>query len=169
MVLWDMLTALFIGLLFTGIFIAGAGGVRGWPAMVAAFLEIFLIAWAAEKWVTPLYGAVHGINWFAPVMAGLFMALVLGATLTGRAPNRANENSMRTNTMFWMSVLFLSVAVISGYFAFSEKRPLAKGAMIGAYEHIHDTITVPRNAKSVRTDSARAQDAGVHDSARFSP
>ena len=137
MILWDVLSSLFVGLLFTGVFVIGFGKVRAWWSIFTAFVLIFLAVWAGGKWVTPLYPELHGAMWLPHAIIGLAVVLFLaaGASIHGIPHARGNMASNAEteiqkpfiNYSYWALIVFLAVAIITEYFSASEVRPPSAG------------------------------------------
>jgi hypothetical protein len=121
----DALIALFIGLIFTGTFMVVIGRVRSWKRTLLAFLMIFFASWAAGKWVIPPYPLTHGVGWFAPLMAGLFMALLLAAETRSARKGRPDPGrEPGFSRLYWLVVILLLAAVLGGYSTgFGKPRP----------------------------------------------
>jgi divalent metal cation (Fe/Co/Zn/Cd) transporter len=133
MILWDILSAFFIGLIFTGIFVVGFGRVRGWSSIFASLFLIFLAVWAGGRWTSQLYLLTHGAFWLPMLIIGLFIILILAAILPARLEKRddaalAGKSKPQYNQLnhyrFWVTAVFLIIAIIAGYITFAENGPL---------------------------------------------
>lgn len=90
-VLFDVLLALGIGLIFTVIFAGLLGRSGPWASVPVFFAIIFLAAWAGGVWIAPIGPALFGINWLPFVVFGLIFALLLAAAVGPQAPVGAGE------------------------------------------------------------------------------
>lgn len=75
----ELLLALFIGLILTGVFAAGFQRARDWDALLAFFVIVFLASWIGGLWIAPVGPVVSGIYWLPFVVVGIIVALLLAA------------------------------------------------------------------------------------------
>jgi small-conductance mechanosensitive channel len=134
MILWDILSAFFIGLIFTGIFVVGFGRERGWSSIFASLFLIFLAVWAGGRWTSQLYLFTNGAFWLPMLIIGLLIILVLAAIIPARLENQgdavsAGKNKPVGNQLthygFWVTVVFLIIAIVAGYLSFAEHGSLS--------------------------------------------
>jgi cytochrome b561 len=134
MILWDILSALFIGILFTVIFIIGYGKERGWGYFFAALFIIFLTVWAGGIWTSKFFIYSQGKYWLPILSIGLFIILVLTAIIPSRlekqhpqpGPSEIGMKKRLNHLRFWTVAIFLIIAIISGYALLSENESTNK-------------------------------------------
>lgn len=90
-VLFDVLLALGIGLVFTVIFAGLLGRSGPWASVPVFFAIIFLAAWAGGVWITPIGPALFGVYWLPFVVFGLIFALLLAAAVRPQGAVVAGE------------------------------------------------------------------------------
>ncbi len=128
MILWDILYALFPGILFTAIFTIGYGRERGWGGIFAALFLIFLAVWAGGKWISQLFLYTHGVYGLPMLIIGLIVILVLTALIPSRLEKQDEKLKTRHSFhhyRFWTVAVFFIVTIISWYILFSENGPLS--------------------------------------------
>lgn len=122
MIVPELLTALFIGVLLVTFFavILGRRGpwVRGesWGGVLWFFLVVFLAAWAVGTWADPVGPAFWGVAWVPFFFGALAFALLLAAlseprptTVIGERPDA--DAAVGAFTWFLVA-LFLVIIVI---------------------------------------------------------
>lgn len=129
-ILWDLLTALFVGLLFTILLSVAFWGARGISyGIVALFSVVFLAVWAGGIWFAPVAGRM-GYLYFFPFIVMGFLVIVLVAALKpphwGYRKKRSRADTLEKqpedkeigkafNIFFWVLIIGLVVAVIIRY------------------------------------------------------
>jgi hypothetical protein len=121
----DLLFALILALIITGIFVLALRTPGPWGLWWVFLLVIFLAAWAGGLWITP-FGPMWGtVSWLPFLITGLLVALILAAASPPRQPRtprqaiaqeRAEEAAfLALNVFFWVLVVGLGVAIILAY------------------------------------------------------
>jgi ABC-type uncharacterized transport system permease subunit len=133
MILWDILYAFFLGLIFTAIFTVGFGRERGWGSIFASLFLIFLAVWAGGKWTSQLFLYTHGVYGLPVLIIGLIIILILTALIpsqlekheTDTAPAAGETNVKRSfhHYRFWTVAVFFIVSIVSWYILFSQNGP----------------------------------------------
>lgn len=140
-------TAMFLALLIAfALSVMLAGVVRWrhpaasgfWPALLFAFLVLFLAAWAGGLWLKPVGPEVLGAPWVPYVVVGVIVALLL---LALAAPSRASGGAARAvddaeetavvgavfSIFFYALLLALVVAIVVHYVASPDLFPVLRG------------------------------------------
>lgn len=127
MVFPDVLFALIIALVFTGIFAIGFNRRGPWASLPVFFLLVFLAAWMGGAWASPLGPILWGGHWVPYAMMGLFIALLLAAASnpdsqsTVEIKDRKEEQRESQKTavafelFFWILIITLAIAIVSRY------------------------------------------------------
>lgn len=122
-VLFEVLFALGIGLVFTAIFAALLGRSGPWASIPVFFALIFLAAWAGGVWIAPIGPALFGVYWVPFVVFGLIFALLLAAAVrppvsaaTGAKGPRERERREAAFDIFFFALTGLLIAsIVVGY------------------------------------------------------
>jgi hypothetical protein len=124
MILFDVLFAIGIGLLFTAIFAGLFGRTGPWASIPVFFALIFLAAWVGGVWLAPLGPAIFGVYWIPYLIFGLIVALVLAAaaqpvrTIAGQQTGEGEEEQPTRRVFdgfFFILVAVLVIAIVVGY------------------------------------------------------
>ncbi len=129
-IIWDLLTALFVALLFTLLLSVAFWGARGLSSgIVALFVFVFLAVWAGGIWLAPVPGRMGYLYFFPFIAIGILVILLVAALKPrhwGYRPpqNRAEaiqnareeqEMGSAFNLFFWVLIIGLIIAVIIRY------------------------------------------------------
>lgn len=122
-VLFEVLFALGIGLVFTAIFAGLLGRSGPWASIPVFFAIIFLAAWAGGVWIAPIGPALFGVYWLPFVVFGLIFALLLAAAVKppisavtgarGRQERKRREAAF--DVFFFTLIGLLIAAIVVGY------------------------------------------------------
>jgi hypothetical protein len=126
MVFPDLLFALVIGLILTGIFAFGFGRRGPWASVPIFFLVVFLAAWVGGAWAAPVGPLLWGGYWLPFAFMGLLIALLLVAAApapksTVELKDRQGERQGERETerafelFFWVLLMIMIVAIMSRY------------------------------------------------------
>ncbi len=100
--------------------------IRGpWGRFWAFFIVILLGVVAADLWVTPIGPFYGDIYWFPPLVAGLFIALLLAAATPSprtrskleqqtQEPTEEKAVALALGGFFWLLFAFMIIVVIFG-------------------------------------------------------
>lgn len=121
----DVVFALVMALLLTGIFTLGFLRRGPWTSVLAFFLIVFLAAWAGSLWLSPAGPLFYGIYWVPIVAVALFAALLLVGSVTRRHPPRVETISevkrqervieSMFDAFFWTLLIGLVLVIVLGY------------------------------------------------------
>lgn len=126
MVFLDLIFALVIALVLTGIFAAGFRGHKTASVLVGFFILVFLITWAGGIWLSPIGYPAYGVNWIAFVVVGLIIALLITALLPPARPPRTRREAIEQrreeeatlamfDVFFWILIIGLALTIIAAY------------------------------------------------------
>ena len=126
MIIVDILLALAIALLLTGIFAYGFCELRGGDQLLFFFSVLFLATWAGGVWITQYGPLIYGAAWLSFMAVGFVIALLLASlTASGKIPCRTMEE--RSNlpegqasrslfgVFFWLLTVLLIVTILLAY------------------------------------------------------
>jgi hypothetical protein len=125
MILWDIVFAVGISLVFTVIF-AGLFRRRGpWSNVFVFLAVIFLASWTGGVWLAPIGPSLYGVYWVPFVILGFLFALILAAAVPASPSKRRKAYSKeqaevvtRTTSIdlfFIFLLVALAVAIFVGY------------------------------------------------------
>jgi hypothetical protein len=108
--------ALFISLLFS----LGFKHKGPWGAIWIFFIIIFLMVWAGQLWIIPVGPVISNSGWLFLFFLGLIFALALAAPDAPKKSSNQQSSDIPPFTatigiFFWVLVISLLLAVISGY------------------------------------------------------
>jgi hypothetical protein len=134
MLVWDIVLALIVAVIFSLLLVAAAGrrGPGPWAGFLFFFLVLFLAVWAAGVWLRPIGPVVYGGYWVGALVVGVLIALLLAAavppgprvtpveveTPPEGAPAETPEEEAVTTALgvfFWILLLGLIAAIVLGY------------------------------------------------------
>lgn len=133
MLFLELIAALFVALILSGVFALATRRGRRKTGFFWLFLIIFLATWAGGIWIRPFGPILWGIHWLAFLLIGLVMALVLALSATDKFPRGRHETLnmlerieqekevekityVTLSIFFWILVTVLIVAIIFRYF-----------------------------------------------------
>jgi len=122
----DLLFALVIALLLTGLFGLLFRRMTMGTGLLLFFLVLFLASWAGGIWLTPFGPLIFGVSWLSFLFIGLFVALILTALIPPtRPPRTLDEARVQTemgveaafviDIFFWVLVVGLLIAIVVAY------------------------------------------------------
>jgi hypothetical protein len=126
MIIVDILLALAVALLLTGIFAYGFCELRGGDQLLFFFSVLFLATWAGGVWITQYGPLIHGVAWLSFMAVGFTIALLL-ANLMASGKNPCRTMAERSNLpegqvsrslfgiFFWLLTIVLIVAIVLAY------------------------------------------------------
>jgi hypothetical protein len=137
MFVWQILTAIIVGVLITIIF-AFIFRVRGpWANAGVFFIFVFLGVWAASLWIAPVGPTILGVYWAPILISGLILGLLLAAATTRVDVSKVKEEAVvkgqyeseeerrsavsdkKSDVLLWTSFGIISVAfliaIVIGY------------------------------------------------------
>lgn len=117
-------TALVVAILLAAVFSLFLDRRGPWGGVVWFFLLIFLAAWAAGTWVTPVGPVWMGVSWVPFFIGALAVALLLAALSEPRPRTAAAEartdveaeEAQAVGFFFWLLILLLVVLIVLGAF-----------------------------------------------------
>ncbi len=122
---WDLVLALLIGLLLTGIYAIGFRKAGQWASLIAFFAIVFLTAWSGGVWLLPRGPAVMGVRLLAFTLVGVIVALIIAALAPPaypRSPQAAQRHAAQEkfvaralNVYFWLLLGILIGSIAIGY------------------------------------------------------
>lgn len=126
MFLIDLLFALVIAVLLTGLFGLLFRRMTMGSGILLFFLVLFLTSWAGGVWLTPFGPPLFGVSWLSFLFIGLFVALLLIALIPPvRPPQTLEEARVQAETeaetafivdvFFWILLIGLLVAIVAAY------------------------------------------------------
>jgi hypothetical protein len=126
MFFFDLLFALIIALVLTGLFAAGFRGHKTVSVLVGFFVLVLLVTWAGGLWLNPIGYPLYGVNWIAFIVVGLIVALLITALLPPARPPRTRREAEQQarveaetlaifDLFFWILILGLILAIIAAY------------------------------------------------------
>ena len=126
MVFPDLLFALVIGIIFTGIFAIGFGRRGPWASIPVFFILVFLAAWVGGAWAAPIGPPLWGGYWLPFAFMGLLVALLLVAAapapqstveIQNPAAERREERQAEVafEIFFWILLITMIIAIVSRY------------------------------------------------------
>jgi Ca2+/Na+ antiporter len=118
----DMLVALLIALLLTGLFSVFHKQKAG-AVLLLFFAVVFLATWAGGVWISPYELTLGGASWLSFLIVGLITAFLLAALIppfhfwSSRARHKEEETQplVLFNIFFWVLLLVLCIAIITRY------------------------------------------------------
>jgi len=132
MFILEVIFAVCISLLLSGLFVLVTRNRSGKTGSLWLFLIIFLATWAGGIWLKPFGPSLWGIHWLGFLVAGLFVSIILVITTPNRAPKGRRETLdilekvarnreldqityLTLGIFFWILLAFLIIAIISRY------------------------------------------------------
>lgn len=121
----DLLFALAIALLLTGLFSLGFRRRDPWGNVLIFILLMFFLVWAAGAWIPPIGPTIYDVAWLPMIVVGLVFILLLVAAIPAEPtyPRRTTEEPpmvtepavVALGTVFWILILILVGAVVVAY------------------------------------------------------
>jgi hypothetical protein len=125
MFLADLLFALAIALLLTGLFSLGFRRRDPWGNIFLFILLFFLLVWAAGAWIPPIGPTIYDVAWIPMIVVGLVFLLLLVAAIPAepsyrrrpaeKAPMVTESAIVALGVVFWLLILILLGAIIVAY------------------------------------------------------
>jgi hypothetical protein len=116
MIVVEILLALAIALLLTGIFAYGFCELRGGDQLLFFFIILFLATWAGGVWVVRFGPLAYGISWLSFVIVGFLVALLLANLMSARKACQSLQASLSLfGVFFWLLTIILTLAIIVAY------------------------------------------------------
>ena len=127
MLIVDILLALAVALLLTGIFAYGFCELRGGDQLLFFFSVLFLATWAGGVWVAQYGPLIYGVAWLSFLAVGFVIALLLANLMaSGKNPCRTMEERRNLpagqasrslfGIFFWLLTMVLILAIVLAYF-----------------------------------------------------
>jgi hypothetical protein len=123
--IWDILLALGIAIVLTLLFTFGLRRRGPWSNVLLFFLLIFLAAWTASIWISPVGPPLFGIFWVSPLMVGVILALLLAAAFptTPKAKRREEIDLQKgpssvaavVDVFFVILLIVFAAVILIGY------------------------------------------------------
>jgi len=121
----DLLFALAIALLLTGLFSLGFRRRDPWGNVLIFILLMFFLVWAAGAWIPPIGPTIYDVAWIPMIVVGFVFLLLLVAAIPAEPayPRRPAEEAAMVSepaivalgTVFWLLILILVGAIVVAY------------------------------------------------------
>lgn len=95
------------------------------PALLFLTLVLFMATWAGGIWMTPFGPDMFGVYWLPFVIIGIFVALIILATVPPRRPQTVEQARKQAGVQegaqrvlgasFWLIIVVLVAAIITHY------------------------------------------------------
>jgi K+-sensing histidine kinase KdpD len=126
MFILDMLFALAIALLLTGLFAMLFRGMRMGNGLLFFLLILFLATWSGGLWIGPFGPTLLNVFWLPFLLVGLLISLLMVIFITPVSPQQPlDETRMQTSpnapavividALFWILILGLLVTLVVAY------------------------------------------------------
>lgn len=122
----DLLFALFIAILMTGIFGLLFRRLRMGIGLFIFLIVLFLATWAGGLWIAPFGPTLLNVAWLPFLLVGLFFALLMITLIPPtRTPRTLEEARIQASSeteavifidiFFWILLIGLLIAVVAAY------------------------------------------------------
>ena len=117
----DMLFALVIALVLTGIFGLGFGRYGMGTTLAVFFIIVFFATWAGGVWILPFGPTIFSISWASFLIVGIVVSLILVAVIPSERFERSGSNanarsaSKAYTIFFWILLAVLVVMIGIAY------------------------------------------------------
>jgi hypothetical protein len=125
MFLTDLLFALVIGLLLTGLFNLLFRNRGPWGLWWVFLIVVFFATWAGGVWVTPFGPIWFGVAWLPFLLIGFLVALLLAAATPTQLPRTRSEaiaqaeaesaGAVALSVFFWVLLIGFIGSIIIAY------------------------------------------------------
>jgi len=99
----SLLIAILLSVLLVSVVVPADSDRRGPGPTLFLFVVLLLATWAGGVWLPPLGPAAWGVHWLSFVVVGLFVALLLAATMPPRYTRAPEGGGLRSVTRRWRS------------------------------------------------------------------